>query len=239
MLIPLRVDVPMSRRPWANYALMGVIILVSIYAFFDSELFSELAGIRDTGGDSGDRPGVMREDLPLPVLAVSCTFLHGGWLHLIGNMIFLWVFGNAVNYKFGHLGYAALYLASAFAGSMAHYGYGGGPAVGASGAIYGVIGAFVVFFPRNDVTVLWFFWFLWLRPGIGRISSVWPILFWVAWDIFYLALGAELGVAFWGHIGGFCAGLAIALTCALLGLVKPTQDEQTLLQLIGLHRQRG
>ncbi len=237
MLIPLKVDVPMSRGPWVNYALMGVIVVVSIYGFYDLEFLCELAGIEIhyTYGLGSDVSGssLTTEHLPLPVLAVTSTLLHGGWLHLIGNMLFLWIFGNAANYKFGHLGYIGLYLAAALAGGMVHYGYGGGPIVGASGAIYGVMGAFVVFFPRNDVTV---FWFIWMRLGIGRISSIWIILFWVAWDIIYLALGANMGVAFWGHIGGFCAGLSIGLTCALVGWIKPTQDEQTLLQLIGVRR---
>ena len=95
------------------------------------------------------------------------------------------------------------------------------------------MGAYLVFFPRNDLSVLWIIYF---RPGFGRVSSMWPILFWVAWDVFFLWLQVPLRVALWGHIGGFCAGLSIGLTCALLGLVKPTQDEQTLLQLIGVRR---
>jgi len=237
MLFPLRVDVPMSRRPWANYALMALIIVLSIYGFYDIEFFCKLGGIelhyRYGPGSDVIGASLTTEHLPLPVLEVTSTLLHVGWVHLVGNMLFMWIFGNAVNYKFGHLGYLARYLAAALAGGMVHYGHGGGPAVGASGAIYGVLGAFVVLFPRNDVTV---FWFIWIRLGIGRISSMWLILFWVAWDLFFLWLQVPLRVALWGHVGGFCGGLSIGLTCALLGWVKPTQDEQTLLQLLGVRR---
>ena len=232
MLIPLRVDVPMSRGPWANYALMGVIVVVSIYGFFDTEFFCELAGIRGGGREDGFSNHVSTERLPLPVVAVTSSLLHIHWVCLIVNMLFMWIFGNAVNYKFGHLGYLALYLASALAGGMVHYGYGGGAAVGATGAIFGVMGAFAVFFPRNDVTALW-------TRDYGQIPGVWVILMWVAWSslvVWHLSLGGDIGISLWAHIGGFCAGLAIGLTCALLGLIKPTQDEQTLLQLIGVRR---
>ena len=229
MLIPLRVDVPMSRRPWANHTLMGVIVVVSIWGFCDAEFFCELAGVQRGLGGEGLIP---RDTLPLPVLAVTSSLLHIHWVCLIVNMLFMWIFGDAVNYKFGHLGYVALYLASASAGSMVPYGYGGGPAVGASGAIFGVMGAFAVFFPKNDVTALW-------TRDYGQIPGIWVIVIWVAWSslvVWHLSLGGDIGISLWAHIGGFCAGLAIGLTCALLGIIKPTQDEQTLLQLIGVRR---
>ena len=138
MLIPLRVDVPMSRRPWANYALMGFIIWMTIGGFHDFDLFCKLAGIHWKHLGEGllgpdIRITLTTETYPLSVLAVTSSLLHVGWLHLISNMLFMWIFGNAVNYKFGHLGYLALYVAAAWAGGMVHYGHGGGPAVGASG----------------------------------------------------------------------------------------------------------
>ena len=230
MLIPLKVDVPTTRRPWVNYALMAVIICTSIVGFGDQEFLCKMGGIEVTGNFfEGIQVELTTEDFPLPVLALTSSLLHGGWFHLIGNMIFLWIFGNAINYKFGHLGYIAIFAAAAMAGGLAHYTLTGGPAIGASGAIYGVMGAFLVFFPRNDITVLWI---IWIHPGISRLSSGWIILFWIAWDVFYLVRGASTGVALWGHVGGFVAGLAIALVCASTGLIKPTQDEQTILQLL-------
>jgi len=206
MLIPLKVYVPMDRTPWANYALMGLISAVSIYGFSNIDFIIEMAGG-----------------------SIASGFVHAGWLHLAGNMLFLWVFGNAVNYKFGQFAYLGLYLVSALAGGMAHSVFVGGSAIGASDAINGIMGAFLVYFPRNDVTV---FWVLWYRPGISTLSSGWIILFWLAWDVLYIALGAQTGVALWAHVGGFVAGFAIATVCTLSGWVRPTQDEQTLYQVL-------
>ncbi|MCK4624272.1 MAG: rhomboid family intramembrane serine protease [Phycisphaerae bacterium] len=243
MLIPLKVDVPMCRQPLVNYALIAIIVCVSIAGFTDDDLFCKLAGIKietvevieTVEGElffiNDIQIRLSTDDFPLPVLAITSSFLHAGFLHLIGNMLFLWVFGNAVNYKFGHLGYLGLYVAAALAGGMAHYVFDGGPVVGASGAVYGVMGAFLVYFLRNDITV---FWIIWIRPGVSTLSSGWIILFWIAWDVLFLGLGAENGVALWGHVGGFAAGFAIAMLCAWTGWIKPTQDEQTLLQVFGI-----
>ncbi len=241
-LIPLQVDVPLWRWPWVNYALLLLIGSVSVAGFLDNEFFSKMAGIEvhpsvpllgpELAQHLEPRPmKLTTKEFPLPVLALTSSLLHAGVIHLFGNLLFLWVFGNAMNYKFGQAGYLALYAACALGGGLAHYGLKGGPAVGASGAISGVMGAFLVFFPRNDITI---FWVIWLRPGVSRLSSGWIILYWVAWDVFYLLMGAEIGVALWGHIGGFVAGFGIAWICAVLGWVKPTQDEQTLLQVLGL-----
>jgi len=256
MLIPLKVDVPTSRRPWVNCALIVAIVWVSITAFHDEDLFQELAGIelryepgpglRNIGVKEVD-PESIKDDphmrllvrrtshlttknYPLAVLAVTSSVIHGGWMHLVGNMLFLWVFGNSINYKFGHLGYLGLYLAAAMAGGLAHYHFSDIPCAGASGAINGVMGAFLVFFPRNDVTVFWM-WNIIIHRA-GRISSGWIILFWVVWDALMLRLGTSPGIALWAHLGGFAAGFGVALLAAITGLVKPTQDEQTLLQVL-------
>ena len=209
MLIPLKVDVPMRRRPWVNVAIIVVTIVVSIWAWVDESVLWAFAE------------------------SSASVLVHVGPWHLIGNMVFLWVFGNAVNYKFGHVKYLSLYLLSALAGDFAHYTFSAGVAIGASGAIFGVMGAFLVFFTRNDVTV---FWLIWIRPGVSRVSSGWIIALWVVWNVFDLAIGWASGVAICGHLGGFVAGFAIALLCAASGLIKPTEDEETLLQVLSGRR---
>ncbi len=233
MLIPLKVDVYMPRYSWVNYALMALIVWVSVAGFYNHDLLFNLAGVEvsETYGFENVSVSLTTKDYPLPVLALTSSLLHGGWLHLIGNMLFLWVFGNAINYKFGHASYAGLYLAAAFVGGMAHYLFVGGPCIGASGAINGIMGAFLVFFPRNNVTV---FWVLILRRGfcgVGHISSRWLILLWVGWDLLFLALGASMGVALWAHVGGFATGFGIAWLCAAYGWIKPSEDEETLVQI--------
>jgi membrane associated rhomboid family serine protease len=242
VLIPLKADVPAWRRPWVNYALIALIVAVTLAGFVDDAFFRKLAGIEYTflgmspppewaRGLPGVEIRLTTRDIPLPVLALTSSLLHVGWIHLLGNMLFLWVFGNAVNYKFGQLGYLGLYVAAALLGGLAHYGFQGSPCVGASGAVNGTMGAFLVFFPRNDVTI---FWIIWFRPGVSRISSGWIIVFWVLWDIFMLIIGGGGGVALWGHMGGFFTGFLIALLCAARGWIKPTPDEETLLQVLRL-----
>lgn len=229
MLIPLRVDVPTDRTPWVNYALLAGTTLVSIIGFYNVDVLMLLAGVGFAGRLTTD-------NYPLPVLAVTSTFLHIGYVHLLGNMLFLWIFGNAMNYKFRHHGYLGLYLAAAVVSGMAHYLMDGTPAVGASGAISGLMGAFLVFFPRNDITV---FYFICLRLGVGRLSSFWIIVLWVVWDVLYIVLGATTNVAVWAHVGGFAAGFGIALLCAAMGWVRPTEDEETLLDVLGIASRGG
>ena len=233
VLIPLKVDVATYRTPFVNVALIIAIVVISIMAFSDEALLMKLGGIEVTHVDIFEIDvRLTTKDFPLPVLALTSTLVHAGWLHLLGNMLFLWVFGNAVNYKFGHVKYLVLYALAGMAGGLAHYATSDMPGIGASGAINGVMGAFLVFFPRNDVTVLWF-WFLPFRPRISRISSIWIIVFWLMWDVMFLALGAVTGVALWAHVAGFIAGFSIALLCAVKGWIKSPDDEQTLLQLFG------
>ena len=204
----------MFRRPWVNYAIIAATVICSIVAFYDEDMFEKWSGVEGRYS-------------PL-LLSITSTFLHAGWLHLAGNMLFLWIFGNAMNYKFGHVGYLVFYLFGAFASGIVHYACDGRLVVGASGAINAVMGAFLVFFPRNDITV---FWLIWVKPGVSRLSSMWVIIFWIAWDVLYLMLGVATGVALWSHVGGFVCGFAVAILLAFVSIVKPTQDEQTLLQV--------
>lgn len=228
MLLPLKVDVPSWRIPIVNYLLIAAIALVSIAGINDSELFCSMAGIKVTTHGDGIS-AAMTSSLGGKMLAgVTSLFLHSGYIHLVGNLWFLWVFGNAINYKFGQLAYPALFLFAGWVGSMAHYMFTGVPVVGASGAINGVVGAFLVFFPRNDVTMVWALG-IYLRRF--TLSSYWVILFWFAWDALGLMTGGNKGVALWSHLAGFLAGFTVAITCAKTGLIQSNEDEQTLLEV--------
>jgi membrane associated rhomboid family serine protease len=138
-------------------------------------------------------------------------FLHGGFLHIAGNMLYLWIFGNNVEDAMGHVRFLAFYLVCGVAAAftLAYVDPASRvPMVGASGAISGVLAAYVLLFPRARVTVL--------VPLIiifypFRISAVWVVGFWFLLQLFSAAATqpGQPGVAWWAHVGGFAAGLLL------------------------------
>jgi membrane associated rhomboid family serine protease len=161
MLIPYSVDVPMIRYPFANWVLMAVIALVSIGAWIapcrssgQLRLVEDEQGVVQIVGD-------MQE--PTPPLAlkpqafavwqlVTHIFAHGDIFHLAGNLVFLFVFGNAIDAKLGHLWFSLSFLFFGISAGLAWLIFGNGlPMIGSSGAIMGVTGVFLILYPRNDV----------------------------------------------------------------------------------------
>jgi membrane associated rhomboid family serine protease len=150
---------------------------------------------------------------PIQLTLLSSMFMHAGWLHLGGNMLFLWVFGDNVEHRAGPILYLVVYLAFGVVGSLAQILSDAGsviPTLGASGAISGVLGAYIVLFPTNRVTVF-LFRFLTQVPAIVAIGI---------WIVFQLisGFGATVvsdesagGVAYLAHIGGFAAGVIVGL----------------------------
>jgi membrane associated rhomboid family serine protease len=158
----------------------------------------------------GRIPGLsLYEDAIRP--AFTSLFLHAGWLHLIGNMWYLWLFGDNVEDRLGHLGFLGFYLATGVAAGMVQV-YASAdsvvPVIGASGAIAGVLGAYMLCFPRARiltlVPILVFVQFLELPAFV-------VLFFWFALQFLNgtLSLGAAAGVAWWAHIGGFVAGMVL------------------------------
>jgi membrane associated rhomboid family serine protease len=144
-------------------------------------------------------------------------FLHGGWGHLLGNMLFLWVFGDNVEHRIGHGRFFVFYLATGVAAALAHIFFNANsmiPTVGASGAISGVLGGYLLMFPRNKVYVL-----TW--GGVAAVPAVFMLGLWILMQ-FVNGFGTVAttteetgGVAYLAHIGGFIAGMILA---PLMGL---------------------
>jgi len=160
------------------------------------------------------------------------VWLHGGILHIVGNMLFLWIFGNAVCSKIGNIIYLPVYLLLGLIAGISHMLFTGGDVIGASGAINGIVGMYLIFFPINEITCYFLMIFL-LRPVVKEfsLSSYWMILFWLAFDI----LGAMQGggrVAYFAHLGGFAGGAILAILMLTFKLVKMEPDEKSLLQII-------
>jgi membrane associated rhomboid family serine protease len=135
-------------------------------------------------------------------------FLHAGWLHLLSNMLFLWVFADNVEDAFGHFAFLLFYLLTGIAGGLTHVMMAPAspaPLIGASGAVSGVIAAYMLLYPKARIWIL-----LFMRLPI-RIGAIWVLGGWFALQVLSLLLTGEddLQVAWWAHIGGFFAGLAI------------------------------
>jgi membrane associated rhomboid family serine protease len=143
---------------------------------------------------------------------LTSMFMHGSWFHIIGNMWFLWVFGDNVEEVLGHGRYLLFYLISGFAAAAAQViadPASAIPMVGASGAIGGVMGAYAVLFPRARIDVLFFFGFF---VRVIPMSAIFMLGYWFVIQLLSGSLGgAEGGVAFWAHVGGFAAGAAMVL----------------------------
>jgi membrane associated rhomboid family serine protease len=150
--------------------------------------------------------------IPLPFWSTLLTsmFLHGGWMHLGGNMLYLWIFGDNIEKTIGHLRFLVFYLVCGLAAGFAHimFNMGSGiPTVGASGAISGVLGGYLVMFPGNRVKVL-------TRGGVTAVPAAAVLGIWIVIQLIN-SFGAiantpeTSGVAFLAHVGGFVAGVAL------------------------------
>lgn len=146
---------------------------------------------------------------------LTSMFLHGGWLHLGGNMLYLWIFGDNIEDRMGHGRYLAFYLICGYAAALAHAFFNASsslPAIGASGAVAGVLGAYIVLFPRAHVmTLIPFGFFIAMR----ELPALLVLGLWFVMQLFTgvasigVATAQTGGVAWWAHIGGFVAGLAL------------------------------
>jgi len=155
---------------------------------------------------------------PNLISMITANFLHGGWLHIIGNMWFLWLAGAVLEDTWGRLIYPAFYLiagilayqvhAMVFAGSFT-------PALGASGAIAGLMGAFLVRFPTTKIEMGWLLFFRFYR---FKVAAYWLLPLWLLTEILYGSSGMSTGVAHWAHIGGFAFGALIAVAIRKSGL---------------------
>ncbi|MHC5080320.1 MAG: rhomboid family intramembrane serine protease [Planctomycetota bacterium] len=204
MLIPIKVDVIHDEKPVTNVAIVGVILLVfvgQLLAGMDARLFRSF----------------LLDGFSLPGLFTH-MFLHANLFHLIGNMIFLWVFGNAVCAWLGNKLYPAAFLLFGLLSAVAHIVLDGRLALGASGAINGIVGLYLVLYPKNYV---YLFYLIYYRAGIAEVRGIWIILYWLLFDLVGAAVQLK-AVAYFAHLGGFAAGVITGLI--LLKLVKIEHD---------------
>lgn len=158
---------------------------------------------------------------PAPISYVTANFLHGGWLHLIGNMWFLWLAGFVLEDKWGRLTYTIFYfLAGAAALQFYAWASPGSitPTLGASGAVAALMGAFLVRFPKMKIKMMWM-WFILFRPQRFMAAAYWLLPLWLLVEVFYGTLfGSATGVAHWAHVGGFIFGAVVATVLRFSGM---------------------
>jgi membrane associated rhomboid family serine protease len=221
-VLPLRDNVPTRTRPWVTYALVLTNVLVWVlYQLPDlqgsvDELAYHPCEVVDECAQVGEG---------WPLTALTSMFMHGGWEHLLGNMLFLWIFGNNVEDALGHVRYLVFYLCGGFAAtalqtfvtlSVASGADATIPNLGASGAVSAVLGAYLVLLPHARVLTLFFF----------VLREVPAILLLGLWFVLQLVSGSASlahpqpggGVAFFAHVGGFVFG---ALLVKLVAVRSP------------------
>lgn len=212
-MIPLRDDTPSASRPLVTYLLILTNVLVFLYmvrlgsaAAVERFIFAWGAVPGEITGRAGGQPV-----LAYPTLLTS-MFMHGGWAHLLGNMLYLWIFGDNVEDLMGHGGFLLFYLLAGLLAVGAHIASSPAsrvPLVGASGAIAGVLGAYLVLFPRARIVSLIPFGFFLRVVAVPAVFFL-PIWFLLQFIQGLATLGGETaGVAWWAHIAGFVAGVAL------------------------------
>lgn len=241
-------DNPVPVFPWVNLAIIAACILVFLYQLVSPDFTSGYSAVPaeiTTGRDLvGQFPVALadgttavidetRGPSPIWLTLLTSTFMHGGWTHLGGNMLFLFIFGDNVEKAFGHIRYLGFYLVCGLAASIAQV-YSGPdsilPSLGASGAIAGVLAGYLVLFPANRVRVL-VGYFVTSVPAIAMIG-LWALIQFANGFASTSVSAQTGGVAYFAHIGGFLCGLVLAF------ILKPFSQRAIGPHVVG-YPQRG
>jgi len=234
-VIPLGDEHPTLRTPVMTYAILAGMAATWVFvqgAGLPANETKLLASVCNLGMVPGELTHLARVGTAIPIgdglacvvdrdrinilTPITSMFLHGGWGHLLGNALFFWVFGNNVEDSMGRIRFLAFYLICGLAAAAAHVFMSPSspiPTVGASGAISGVLGAYLVLYPRVKVKML--FWFL-IFFRVIPIPAWMVLIWWFAWqvlaalpDLMSVRPDVSGGVAVWAHIGGFVTGLLL------------------------------
>ena len=223
-MIPIPLNDDVRRQSFWTITLL-LILLNTLVFLYELSLGPDVNGLIHVFGviparyithHASTAPGVTEWVVPI----LASMFLHAGWLHLIGNMLFLFVFGRSIEDRLGHGWFLFLYLASGFAAALLYIEMSPGshvPTIGASGAIAGVLGAYFVAYPGAKITtVIWIVFFLWTvyLPAFLVLGYWFLIQFFMGFQALAIESATRGGVAWWAHVGGFVSGV-------ILGLIMP------------------
>jgi membrane associated rhomboid family serine protease len=214
MFIPLHDNTPLTVIRFQFVTIAIILANVAVYlitgAFTSGQVLASIAtGYGVVPGElTGQIAPLAFDPIPEPLTLITYMFLHAGWWHLISNMLFLWVFADNIEDAFGYMAFAIFYLFCGVAGGLTQVlmsPASADPLIGASGAVSGVIGAYILLYPKARVWIL-----LFMRLPL-RIGAAWVIGGWFVLQVVsaFMTGEGDLQVAWWSHIGGFIAGLAI------------------------------
>lgn len=215
MFVPLHDSTPLKvirfQAVTVTIIAIEVVVFLMTGAFNTEPVLAAIAAL--WGVVPGEITGVMApvlgyDPVPEPFTLISYQFLHGSWWHLISNMLFLWVFADNIEDAYGHAAFALLYLTCGVIAALVHVlvvPFSGVPLVGASGAVSGILGAYLVLFPKARVWIL-----LFLRLPL-RIGALWVLGGWFGLQLFswWMSRNSDSEIAWGAHVGGFVAGAAI------------------------------
>lgn len=226
MFVPLHDNTPL--RVIRFQYVTGALIVINVVAFLMTGAFGNEQALWAVASGYGIVPvellnvanaGTYHDPIPEPLTLITYEFLHGGWVHLLTNMAFLWVFADNVEDAFGHFGFLLFYLLCGIAAGMLHTVMqpdSNAPLIGASGAVSGVLASYLLLYPRARVWIL-----LFMRIPLP-ISAFWALSGWFALQLVSVFVASEDGlqVAWWAHIGGFLAGLVLTFVLRSKLLVR-------------------
>jgi membrane associated rhomboid family serine protease len=214
-MIPISDDNPVDHTPFVTWLIIALCVAAFAWEFSLGErsMDAALAILGFTPNSLSDPQNAPSLVLGVPAYATILTsmFLHGGFLHIAGNMLYLWIFGNNIEEAMGHTRFTVFYLICGAAAALAMAAidpHSRVPMIGASGAISGVLGAYMLLYPRARVHVIIplgiIFYPLWIR-------AVWVVGVWFLMQLVSAAVTdpSQPGTAFWAHVGGFAAGLIL------------------------------
>lgn len=212
MLIPLGTDRPSIRPTLITPLLIALnVVVFTLQAILEARAADGATGIE--GYHDAIEPFLLVPDAFRWYQPITSGFMHADVLHIAGNMLFLWVFGPSIEDRFGRWWFLAFYVGGLFAAAGLHVAFEHNPALGASGAIAALTGAYLVLFPRTQIKVLFMLWF-----GVFWVSAWWLIGLAVLWDIAGQAHGSS-GIAHLAHLGGTAYGVVVSLIVLWLKLV--------------------
>ena len=247
-MFPIHDDIErMHGRPYLNYGLIAINVIVFIWEASATSFFSDPRATEDIFMTYGAVPNRIVNDFPgsAPTVITS-MFMHGGIAHIIGNMVFLFVFGDNIEDRYGKIKYILIYLGWGTAAALAHSfyavsaGQGEIPAVGASGAISGILGAYLVMYPRANILTIIAVFFIYTV----RIPVLVYIPFWFIMQLIFAIIGQlgpageAVGVAYLAHIGGFVAGALTGLAWRALPNSVKYKDAAKEVQVKPMFRNR-